>query len=69
MLSHPPSEHFFDFFLSWSASNFQGNATDILSIETEKENRFVLEQLWSLGFIHHTVWLGLRLSNNSENPQ
>ncbi|XP_075903763.1 secretory phospholipase A2 receptor isoform X2 [Nelusetta ayraudi] len=44
-----------------------GNTTDILTVDTEKENRFVLEQLWSLGFIHHTVWLGLRLSNDTES--
>lgn len=54
---------FFVFFLK-----FLGNTTDILTVETEKENRFVLEQLWSLGFIHHTVWLGLRLSNDSKDP-
>lgn len=47
---------------------FIGNNTDVLTIETEKENRFVLEQLWSLGFIHHTVWLGLRLNNGSKDP-
>ncbi|XP_054627640.1 secretory phospholipase A2 receptor isoform X2 [Dunckerocampus dactyliophorus] len=35
------------------------NISDILSIENEVENRFVLEQLWSSGFLHQSMWLGL----------
>ncbi|XP_068609504.1 secretory phospholipase A2 receptor [Brachionichthys hirsutus] len=35
------------------------NTSDVLTIESDTENRFVLEQLWSSGFLHHTVWLGM----------
>uniref|UniRef100_A0A672YQF8 Phospholipase A2 receptor 1 n=1 Tax=Sphaeramia orbicularis TaxID=375764 RepID=A0A672YQF8_9TELE len=35
------------------------NTSDVVTIENETENRFVLEQLWSLGFLHQTVWLGM----------
>lgn len=42
------------------------NTSDILTIESEKENRFVLEQLWSSGYLHHTVWLGMYFNIDSE---
>ncbi|XP_061669890.1 secretory phospholipase A2 receptor [Syngnathoides biaculeatus] len=37
----------------------KGNTSDVLSIENEAENRFVLEQLWTSGFLHQNMWLGL----------
>lgn len=47
---------------------FPVNTSDVLTIESEKENRFVLEQLWSSGFLHHTVWLGMYFNIDSKNP-
>uniref|UniRef100_A0A8K9XJT9 Phospholipase A2 receptor 1 n=1 Tax=Oncorhynchus mykiss TaxID=8022 RepID=A0A8K9XJT9_ONCMY len=35
------------------------NTSEVLTIQTETENRFVLEQLWSYGFPHQAVWLGM----------
>uniref|UniRef100_A0A8C5A8F1 Phospholipase A2 receptor 1 n=1 Tax=Gadus morhua TaxID=8049 RepID=A0A8C5A8F1_GADMO len=35
------------------------NTSDVLSIQSEAENRFVLEQLWSSGFPHQTLWLSM----------
>lgn len=46
---------------------FPVNTSDVLTIESETENRFVLEQLWSSGFLHHTVWLGMYFNIDSEN--
>lgn len=43
------------------------NTSDILTIETETENRFVLEKLWSLGFVHQSVWLGMFFSIDSDS--
>lgn len=47
--------------------HFLVNTSDVLTIESETENRFVLEQLWSSGFLHHTVWLGLYFNIDSKN--
>uniref|UniRef100_A0A3Q3WZL2 Uncharacterized protein n=1 Tax=Mola mola TaxID=94237 RepID=A0A3Q3WZL2_MOLML len=43
------------------------NASDVLTIESEKENRFILEQLWSSGFLHHTIWLGMYFNNDNDH--
>ncbi|XP_073320103.1 secretory phospholipase A2 receptor [Pagrus major] len=43
------------------------NTSDVLTIESEKENRFVLEQLWSSGFLHHTVWLGMYFNIDTDS--
>ncbi|KAM9765691.1 secretory phospholipase A2 receptor [Menidia menidia] len=43
------------------------NTSDVLTIESETENRFVLEQLWSLGFVHQTVWLGLHFNIDTDS--
>lgn len=42
------------------------NTSDILAIETETENRFVLEKLWSLGFVQQSVWLGMFFNIDSK---
>uniref|UniRef100_A0A8C5D7B1 Phospholipase A2 receptor 1 n=1 Tax=Gouania willdenowi TaxID=441366 RepID=A0A8C5D7B1_GOUWI len=42
------------------------NTSDVLTIESETENRFVLEQLWSLGFLHRTLWLGMYFNIDSK---
>ena len=44
------------------------NTSDVLTIESETENRFVLEQLWSSGLRHQTVWLGMHFNIDSKNP-
>ncbi|KAG7232758.1 hypothetical protein INR49_008148 [Caranx melampygus] len=43
------------------------NTSDVLTIESETENRFVLEQLWSSGFLHHTVWLGMYFNIDTDS--
>lgn len=47
--------------------HFPVNTSDVLTIESETENRFVLEQLWSSGFLHHAVWLGMYFNTDSKN--
>ncbi|CAL8246528.1 unnamed protein product [Lota lota] len=42
------------------------NTSDVLSIQSETENRFVLEQLWSSGFPHQTLWLGMFFNTDTE---
>ncbi|XP_042179949.1 secretory phospholipase A2 receptor isoform X2 [Oncorhynchus tshawytscha] len=37
----------------------KANTSEVLTIQTETENRFVLEQLRSYGFPHQAVWLGM----------
>lgn len=32
---------------------------------SDKENRFVLEQLWTMGLLHQTVWLGMYFNQDS----
>lgn len=49
------------------SSHFLVNTSDLLTIESDTENRFVLEQLWSSGFLHHTVWLGMYFNIDSKN--
>lgn len=34
---------------------------------SDKENRFVLEQLWSLGLLRKTVWLGMDFNQDSKS--
>ncbi|XP_055363591.1 secretory phospholipase A2 receptor isoform X2 [Betta splendens] len=43
------------------------NTSDVLTIESETENRFVLEQLWSSGFLHRTVWLGMYFNTDTDS--
>ncbi|XP_068174457.1 secretory phospholipase A2 receptor isoform X2 [Antennarius striatus] len=43
------------------------NTSDVLTIESDTENRFVLEQLWSSGFLHHTVWLGMYFNIDTDS--
>ncbi|XP_056268990.1 secretory phospholipase A2 receptor isoform X2 [Pseudoliparis swirei] len=43
------------------------NTSDVLTIESETENRFVLEQLWSSGFLHHAVWLGMYFNTDTDS--
>ncbi|XP_061132816.1 secretory phospholipase A2 receptor isoform X2 [Syngnathus typhle] len=43
------------------------NTSDVLSIENEVENRFVLEQLWSSGFLHQNMWLGLYFNIDTDS--
>ncbi|XP_056134083.1 secretory phospholipase A2 receptor [Lampris incognitus] len=43
------------------------NTSDVLTIENETENRFVLEQLWLSGFPHQTVWLGMYFNTDTES--
>ncbi|KAM3625162.1 uncharacterized protein V6R79_007800 [Siganus canaliculatus] len=43
------------------------NTSDVLTIESEKENRFILEQLWSSGYLHHTVWLGIYFNIDTDS--
>ncbi|KAF3686592.1 Secretory phospholipase A2 receptor [Channa argus] len=43
------------------------NNSDILTIESETENRFVLEQLWSSDFLHQTVWLGMYFNTDTDS--
>ncbi|KAJ3594100.1 hypothetical protein NHX12_006432 [Muraenolepis orangiensis] len=42
------------------------NTSDVLSVRSEAENRFVLEQLWSSGFPHQTLWLGAVFDGDTE---
>uniref|UniRef100_A0A667XUF8 Phospholipase A2 receptor 1 n=1 Tax=Myripristis murdjan TaxID=586833 RepID=A0A667XUF8_9TELE len=42
------------------------NTSDVLTIASETENRFVLEQLWSSGFPQQTVWLGMHFKTDSK---
>ncbi|XP_061743297.1 secretory phospholipase A2 receptor isoform X2 [Nerophis ophidion] len=43
------------------------NISDVLSIQSEVENRFVLEQLWSSGFLHQSMWLGLYFNVDTDS--
>ncbi|XP_043999660.1 secretory phospholipase A2 receptor isoform X2 [Gambusia affinis] len=43
------------------------NTSDILTIESETENRFVLEQLRSSGSLHRTIWLGMYFSIDTDS--
>ena len=53
---------------SWALrSVLSVNTSDVLSIQSETENRFVLEQLWSSGFPHQTLWLGMFFNPDSKN--
>ncbi|XP_024150676.1 secretory phospholipase A2 receptor [Oryzias melastigma] len=36
-----------------------GVSSNLLTITSKAENRFILEQLWSSGFIHQSIWLGM----------
>lgn len=46
---------------------FAANNSDVLTVVSDKENRFVLEQLWTLGLLHQTVWLGMSFNRDSKN--
>lgn len=46
---------------------FVANNSDVLTVVSDKENRFVLEQLWTLGLLHQTVWLGMYFNQDSKN--
>lgn len=46
---------------------FAVNNSDVLTVVSDKENRFVLEQLWTLGLLHQTVWLGMYFNQDSKN--
>lgn len=43
------------------------NTSDVLTIESEVENRFVLEQLWSLGYRHQSLWLGMYFNIDTDS--
>ncbi|KAM6979939.1 secretory phospholipase A2 receptor [Aplochiton taeniatus] len=44
------------------------NTSDVLTIKTEMENRFVQEQLWlSSGFPNQQVWLGMYFNTDTES--
>lgn len=43
------------------------NTSDVLTLASETENRFVLEQLWSSGFLHHSVWLGMYFNTDTDS--
>ncbi|XP_020493615.2 secretory phospholipase A2 receptor [Labrus bergylta] len=43
------------------------NTSDVLTIESETENRFVLEQLWSSGYLHQSVWLGIYFNIDTDS--
>uniref|UniRef100_A0A671XU88 Phospholipase A2 receptor 1 n=1 Tax=Sparus aurata TaxID=8175 RepID=A0A671XU88_SPAAU len=43
------------------------NSSDVVTIESDNENRFVLEQLWSPGSLHHTVWLGMYFNIDTDS--
>uniref|UniRef100_A0A3P8UHD1 Phospholipase A2 receptor 1 n=1 Tax=Cynoglossus semilaevis TaxID=244447 RepID=A0A3P8UHD1_CYNSE len=43
------------------------NTSDVLSVESETENRFVLEQLWASGIHHQTLWLGMHFNPACKN--
>uniref|UniRef100_A0A672ISJ2 Phospholipase A2 receptor 1 n=1 Tax=Salarias fasciatus TaxID=181472 RepID=A0A672ISJ2_SALFA len=43
------------------------NTSDVLTIESETESRFVLEQLWTLGFFHQTLWLGMYFNIDTDS--
>uniref|UniRef100_A0A4W5N1G4 C-type lectin domain-containing protein n=1 Tax=Hucho hucho TaxID=62062 RepID=A0A4W5N1G4_9TELE len=45
----------------------KANTSEVLTIQTEMENRFVLEQLWSYGFPHQTVWLGMFFNTDTDS--
>lgn len=45
----------------------KANTSEVLTIETETENRFILEQLWSLGFVHQSVWLGMLFNVDTDS--
>lgn len=48
-------------------SPLPANTSEVLTIQTEMENRFVLEQLWSYGFPHQTVWLGMFFNTDGKH--
>ncbi|XP_074522887.1 secretory phospholipase A2 receptor [Halichoeres trimaculatus] len=43
------------------------NTSDVLTIESETENRFVLEQLWTSGYLHQSVWLGMYFNIDTDS--
>ncbi|KAM7424371.1 hypothetical protein PAMA_000626 [Pampus argenteus] len=43
------------------------NSSDVLTVESETENRFVLEQLWSTGFLHQNMWLGIYFNFDTDS--
>ncbi|XP_034051134.1 secretory phospholipase A2 receptor [Thalassophryne amazonica] len=43
------------------------NTSDVLTLESEAENRFVLDQLWSAGVLHQTVWLGMYFNTDTDS--
>ncbi|MED6232016.1 hypothetical protein ATANTOWER_018062, partial [Ataeniobius toweri] len=43
------------------------NTSDVLTIESETENHFVLEQLLSSGFLHRTIWLGMYFNVDTDS--
>lgn len=45
---------------------FPVNTSDVLTIESDTENRFVLEQLWPSVSPHQTVWLGMYFNTDSK---
>lgn len=43
------------------------NNSDVLTVVSDKENRFVLEQLWTLGLLHQSVWLGMSFNQDNNS--
>lgn len=44
----------------------KGNSSDVLTIRSDEESRFVLEQLASYGLPHQTVWLGILFDTDTD---
>ncbi|XP_034536197.1 secretory phospholipase A2 receptor [Notolabrus celidotus] len=43
------------------------NTSDVLTVESETESRFILEQLWTSGYLHQSVWLGMYLNIDTDS--
>ncbi|XP_005935312.1 secretory phospholipase A2 receptor [Haplochromis burtoni] len=43
------------------------NTSDVLTIEDETENRFIMEQLWSSRFLPQTLWLGMHFNVDTDS--
>ncbi|XP_076159863.1 secretory phospholipase A2 receptor isoform X1 [Alosa pseudoharengus] len=44
----------------------KGNSSDMLTIRSEEESHFILEQLGSYGLPHQTVWLGILFDTDTD---
>uniref|UniRef100_A0A3P9I5P8 Phospholipase A2 receptor 1 n=1 Tax=Oryzias latipes TaxID=8090 RepID=A0A3P9I5P8_ORYLA len=46
-----------------------GVSSNLLTITSKKENDFILEQLWSSGFIHQSIWLGMNFNIDTNSME